>query len=361
MPEQGKKAMKKTLAIIMGVIFLFGAHCAHLRKKPSTGVEHQSATARFIGYKVTVRVKATPRQVEEYLLKPENLTAKAGIYELEMASKNQTMRMGEACHFKFKVAKMSFPCNFTLVYLKPGEELWFLGQADIGVMGLIRFHYKAMEGGTRIVVNYENEDPDTVVGGLAEAVNLPEAIVRLIEVEVAKGQEHFDPSVPVSELLKKGLRGEFYDAFFQSHQASVWLNAPPHKVQEYLYDPQSWVLLREKYEMFDFGPCFINGDPGPCPVRVKIRGMTFDFDSFPAPSKYGENLSAYWVNRMGIVRVNFTLKPEQGGTRFSFADMLELPSGITEEGGNLMMTIMQVPATVEKVLLGVKNEIEGTG
>jgi len=352
--------MKKFFLVPVILSLLFSYNCAHLRKKPQTGVEHQSATARFIGYKLTVRVKASPREIEQYLLNPENLECKAGTYALKMISRSQIEKLGDTARFKFEVAKLSLPFKFTFVYFKPGEEIWFLGQADIGVMGFFRFNYRPMEGGTRISLNYEMEDPNTFLGDLSEAINMPEAIVKLMEVEIAKGQEHFDPSLQADQLLKKGLRGEFYDTFFQTHQASIWINASPKRVQEYICNPQSRVTLWEKYG-FDFGPCFISGEPGPWPVKFKIMGIQYDYDSFPASYKYGEHVSAYWVNRMGIARLNMTFKPDQGGTRFSFADMIELPAGIAEGGGNLIMSIMQVPAALEKDLLGIKNEVEGTG
>jgi len=348
----------KLLAVIACVASCL--NCAHLKKKqaPQALVQHRSSTVRFIGYKLAVRTKASPQEVEEYLLNPANIEAKAGAYEFKMVSQNKLEKLGDDASFKFEVAGLSFPLKFTMVYRKPGEEIWWLGQADIGVMGFLRFKYKEMEGGTRLDLTYENEDPDTFVGGLTEAINLQEAIVRLLEVEIAKGQEYFDPSMKVEELLEKGLRGQFYDSFFQTYEASIRINASPKKVSEYLYDPQTRLILKEKYGL-DFGSCFFTGEPGPCPAKLKVMGLEYDFDCFPAAHNYGKNISAYWVSRLLIARVNMSIKPEKGGSRLTMAYEMELPSRISQEGGSLLMSVMAVPDYLEKDLIVIKNDLEG--
>ncbi len=333
--------------------------CAHLGKEEKPGlVQHESSSVRCLGYKMTVRAKTSPQEIEQYLLNPDNLSAKTGAYEFAKVSGGKMEKLGDTVKFKFEVAGLSFPLKFTLVNWIPGEEILYLGQADIGVMGFLRFKFKKMEDGTKVTLTYGQEDTKSFLGELSDVVNITEAMAKLFEVEVAQGQAYFDPSLKPEQLLEQGMRGEFYDSFFQYYKVSVWINASPKKVNSYILDPKTWEAWKEKFG-HDFGPCVGREYSGPCRARLKILGVDYEFNSFMLSFKNADHSISYWVSDQIIARSQLLMKPEQGGCRFTAIYTMELPPAISQEGGGLLVSMLQLPKYLEQLLIDIKNGSEG--
>lgn len=193
--------------------------------------------------------------------------------------------------------------------------------------------------------------------GLAEDA-LKEAIAGISEKIIARGQAHFDPLLSEEKLLQKGIRGEFFDSFFQGQTQSVWVRANPSKIADYLLNPETWENYQRKYGV-NFSSCMVSSKPGPCPMQFKLFGMDYDINAFPTSYQYAENSISYWVARQMIARFKILLKPERGGTRLTVNYIMELPPSLSSEGAALLLNIMQMPKLLERLLLNVKNDTEG--
>jgi len=356
----------KAAAIGFSVLFLaisVLAGCALLKKKETpSAVEKKSYTIRFMGYKTIVKVKAKPEEVEDYLFDPQIMKAKQGSYEIIPLTKDRLDQLGARGSYKIKLPGISVSSNGVLAYFKPGEEIWYLGQIEskqvgASAMGIIRFNLSQFGDETRLVERWEMETNE-LAGAIMEASNVREVGGKLFDQALARGQAHFDPSLTEQELLEKGNRGEFYDAFYQAHQLGVWINASPKKVAEYLKDPHHWQVKQDAEEM-DFGGCLAEGDPGPCKIRLKTSGIQKEPNLFTGVYNPGEYTSACWVSEAGLTRLELLIKPEGKGTRLTLIYMEEFPFLISPES-ELMTRMMQAPKALEQLLINFKNGMEGT-
>ena len=172
-------------------------------------------------------------------------------------------------------------------------------------------------------------------------------------------QAQFDPLVKPEDVLAKGNLGEFYNSFYQGEQLSVWINASPRKVQEYLNDPRTWQKWKDKYG-YDFGQCLAEAKPGVCKAKIRILGADTNIDSFAGRMKYGEYSTAYWVSKPMMSRVHVMLKPDQGGTEFEFQYMTQLPYVSSDQQADLMMSMLMLPKVLEEFMMDIKKDNEGT-
>ena len=58
-------------------------------------------------------------------------------------------------------------------------------------------------------------------------------------------------------------------------------------------------------------------------------------------------------------RVETTLKPESGGTQFIFQYMAEVPYVYSEQEGDLVLGMVQLPKILEEFMLDIKKDVEG--
>lgn len=345
-------------AVIIGLISGWG--CASLKKKQETSgqIQHQDRTLRFTGYKLAFKVKATPEEIGQYLQDFENLDVDAGLYKFRIYSKEKMGKLGDFAEGRVEIAGVFIPGKIYFVRHRPGAEDWFVFWGKYGGAGILRYTYKQVDGGTKVTVRYEVGELDSFMTRVAAGANLQGAISKIVEKAVARAQVHFDPSLKESELLEKGIRGEFFDSYYQGHEASVWIKAPPAKVEKYLRSPDTWEVFDQKYGI-DLGQCPSYTKPYPCPVRLKILGPDYDIDSILVSYKPTEEIVSYWVSSQLVSRMMITLKAEQEGTRLVFSYAMEMPTAMSQEGGLLLVNMARVPETMGKMLNDVKTYTEG--
>jgi len=352
--------MKRIIFLAMALIIILALGCAKQAKKEQKGlVEQQSVPIRFSGYKLAVKINASPEQVEQYLLDPKNFEIDAGRSRIKVISKNKIEKLGESAELRIEVLGAATPAKLFLVYREPKEAIYFILQTEKLGFSVWRFNLKAQGGGTRLTIKEETEDVGSMTE-LKESMKVRESLAKMVDAKIAKAELHFDPSLNFQELTGGGLRGELSESFYQGIDSSVWINAAPEKVGRYITDSKNWVGLKEKYGI-DFGACMLSGKPEPCLIHIKVAGREYEYNNFQTAYKAGEYSSSYMVSKQLISRVQFTLKPETNGTRMIFSTLMELPASMSQEGGKMAMDIMQIPKMAEDVLLEVKKGVEGLG
>jgi len=349
--------MKKLVVAGMVLALAAGAGCAWTGKKKEL-VRQKSSAVRFTGYKITVEVKAAPEQVQDYLMDFKNLDVDCGRYKFKIFSQNKMRELGDMVEGKVEIAGIPIPGRIILAYNNPGREMWFIFDGKYGGKGILRYNFEKIENGTKVLMKYEVGDLDYFLGMVSEASGLNNAIAKIVEKVIARGQAYFDPSLKPEELLEKGIRGEFYDTFYQAYHSSIWINAPRKKAAQYLAAPENWPAYNQKYN-FDLGQCMIAPSAKPCPVQLKLLGIDSEVNSFQSVYQFENEASAYWVSRQMISYVQILLKPERGGTKLAVNYLVEPPLATSAEGANLLINILKMPEYVKNILIDVKKSLEG--
>jgi hypothetical protein len=351
--------MKKLILSGLMILLVLSGGRAVLAKEPgpASAIEHKKTDVVFIGYKTTVKVNATPAEVEKYALDIQNLSIKTRGHTMAISSSRPMAKLGDRADFREVIYGMPYPGKFVLVYLKPGEEVWYLSLLGPDQISLLRLEARPIQGGTKVTIKYELQRSKTLKYQLTRVVDIQSVMAKLIDNEIVKLQSHFDPSVKPGELLGKDKLGEFYNAFYQGEQVSVKINAGKDKVAQYLTRPQTWQAWKNQYG-HDLGACMSDGKPGQCPVSVRIAGQDIKADSFAGEFKPGAYSAAYWVTKPVVAGIGAALKPVSGGTKLTVQYMIDAPYESATQQSDLMMTILQVPQVLEQFLLDIKKECE---
>ena len=187
--------MKKV--IIAGTIFflLSFLSCAKNLKEKRETIQHRSYTTRFIGYKTTVEVKASPEQLEQYLMNPKNIILSTDKVQTEVLSENKFEKLGDTSDYQIELLGIAIQLKSVLVYYQPGQALWYLSQGKGIKRGLtfLRLQMEPAEKITRVTLYYhlDEEVASFVLKGLIDIINLPETMAEAAEIEVAQMQVHF--------------------------------------------------------------------------------------------------------------------------------------------------------------------------
>jgi hypothetical protein len=179
------------------------------------------------------------------------------------------------------------------------------------------------------------------------------------DLQGANMQAHFDPSVNPRQLLEQGSRGETYDRFFQGSQSSVWIAAPPDRVQEYLGGKEFAGLERKDH--FDFNRCFLSAESKPSAMEMEVLGISHQIDLLPGLRLAEEGYySCYLIPRDNgfISRTTMIISPESGGTRLTLSYNTEAPDMSAPEAFQMQLLVAEIPETLEQLLVSIKAGAE---
>jgi len=347
-------------ALLFGMLFsltcLIG--CANLKKQDQNQpITHKPADVGFMCYKTTIKVKATPDQVEQYILFPKNVTMRSPLHSFIISSDRKLEHPGEMVEFEEIILGVPEGGRFILAYYDPGKEVWYLSDLNEGGISLMRIEYQRIGDSTRVTIKYELERERSAATFLDDLINVQGMMAKLIDQEIVSIQKHFDPEVNSEEILAKGRIGEFYEAFYQGQELSVQVNRPLGKTISYLTDPRTWQTWKENFG-YDFAQCLAKPESGRCEVHLKMFGGEKTIDSFAGRSKPGEYATAFWVDYPIFARVKVILKPCSAGTRITVQYMVEVPFIMSEVGPDLIANILSLPQILDQFLLSIKNDIE---
>lgn len=342
-------------AIIAGtILFLLGfAGCMkRVKEFPKGTVQIEPYTTQVKGYRTTVKVKTDAQTLDQYLRNPEILEMTAGLTKIEKVSGEKFQDLGDTAQYEIKVLRFSFRVKAILIYHKPGQEIWYASQGGKAIT-IFRFKMKEESEGTRLTMSCESlEEGDTSFKELAKLIDFFDLISKGFETALAEIQAHFDPSLNASELLAKGIRGEFYEAIFTGHRAQIFINAAPDQALESLKRPEFWEFFEEKTEI-RISPCFYQLQPGPCPVQVGA----LRYDLIQGPHYQGKMIFNYYYS--GDSRFQASLRPEGEGTALTFFYLSPPPDYTSSDILSLALNYKKNQELVEKMLVLVKDWVEG--
>jgi len=356
---------RNKLVMILLAPLVFAAGCAHLPKKESAGIERQSYTIRFTGYETTVEIKGTPEAVGKYLLQPKNfLNYKTNRIKFELSSPKMLEQEGDTVGYAITFAGVKMPMLAILVNHKPGREIWYFFTGENGVLADLKLYLEPFQGGTKVHLKYENEDLSPGLQEIQETLNMKEMMATAMEWAIAKGQQNFDPALKPEELLKEGIRGEFVDPIYDAYKASIWINAPPKKVYEYINGPGV-----KKYDAEYgswMGKLFFRDDKGPFPAKINTDDIDLDLIGFPALSTYGRGKRGYHstgylmpASHSFITKNQITVKGSGGGTELSINYLISSSRVVSTELYDLAIMETKLPEPVDRFLQNIKQDMEG--
>jgi hypothetical protein len=362
--------ISKYFKIILPTLLIMAADCAHLPQKPSasTGVVKTASTIRFTGYTTTVEIKGSPEEVGKYLLDPGNLFVSGFKYnklKYEIPSPKILEREGDTFYYYLSFAGLRTHMMGILTTYKPGEEVAiFFTDPERGVLADLHLYLEPFQGGTKVRLTYENEDVSPGLQEIQETLNVHELLAQFLEWAIAEGQHHFNPSLKPEDLLKKGIRGEFYDPIYDAYKETIWIQAPPKKVYEYLSDP---ALKKYDAEYGSWmGKLFFNDGKGPVPAKINTEGINLDLIGYPGQSvrggNYGYHSTCFLISRSGVIaKPQVTVKAKNGGTELTINYLISSSKVDPSDLYGLAMLETQLPSPIEKFLVAVKRDMEGGG
>lgn len=353
--------MKRAIFVLAVSLVVLTSGCQKKAGVKDQGlVSQESYTVPFTGYKVTVKVKATPAEVEKYLLDIKNLELSTKTYSMKVTGNSVLSKEGDIVEAKTEFMGIPISGKVLLVHYKPGAELWMVMGGKYGGTGILRYNLKEVSDGTRVNMRFEYGELENLLSAIPMEDQIMKSLSEVVENTVANLQVRFDPSLNKSELMEQGLRGDNSENFYNGQRASIWINASPAAVDKALKKPALWDELNKK-GIVDMGYCVITTKSEPCPIRLKILGLDYVINSFLVSYKPGEHYISYWVTDELIGHIQLLLKPERGGTRLTYIYVVEVPSAMTAQGTDFLMNASNYPKYIERVLTEIKNSVEGIG
>lgn len=149
--------MKKLLVLAFALSLVLAAGCKNIKPKPSNvNSEIKQYDVRYWGYKRAVKIKATPEQVDDYLMDPGHLVLASKSFKLKMASTGKLSKRGD--RVEYKAQTLGVPVTLT-IYLwdhDPGKEAMLICLLNDSTMGFISYHLRKLEDGTRFSFEFSN-------------------------------------------------------------------------------------------------------------------------------------------------------------------------------------------------------------
>lgn len=351
-------------AAIVGLLTL-GLGCA---KKMTTGessiIGAESLTKRFRGYRTAVEIKAPVAELEKLLLDPRILQMNMSLMRMEFLSGDNFSRLGDRAEYNISSLGLNFRVRAILVHYEPQKEIWYTGQGGTAIM-LFRFGMEELGEGTRLNLSCEIlEEGGPDFQQLAQLIDIYKLIAQGFEGAAANLQVRFDPSLSKDALLARGLRGEFFEAFYVGHKLEMQIEAAPERVFQVFTTPAFWRGFEEETGSL-VSPCFYELRPGSntgvCPVEIELFGDHFTLDTILSAHSFEKRYFNYFF--WGDSRFQFAMNPtDQGGTRLSVFYLMP-SSKLTDPAlFNLAVNFGRIPEQIKKkVLPAIKSRAEQKG
>ncbi len=363
--------MKKVIGIglLLALIAVIGGCGRTIRKEElAAGTKgekretSQFVPVRFQASRISVKVNADPKQVEQYLMDTRYLALWSVLENPKVVGKERFERTGDSVWIKGNMLGVPIKFKMTLVHYQPEQELYYFYYLGKTKMGTMRLNLQAMQDGTKIVKKAENEVASPSWGEIMDLVKYNQRVVKSSERGLAELQVRFDPGLSVQGLLSQGIRAEFNDAFYQRYSFQVWIKAAPEKVMADLTDLNNW-QKREEKDHWNLGACLAGKESGPYPVRIRLGDQSYQADCFRMNDQSAQFISTYWVFQTTdqFARLQIQLKPIRSGTQLQLDYLQEVPKLISPETISLIQNLELIPRNLEKILNDVKNELEDAG
>lgn len=344
--------------------FLLGAKDCRREKKPAAvdyEVTQKALTSVFSGYEQTVTVKASPEQVKDYFANQGNLAVKGvEIKPPKQASSATEIALG--FNFPLNVSRQGIKIAGRMITVKSDENnLWLVWDND-QMLQIQRWTFEKVREGTRVTCKVENETPKMAVGPLKELFDaMAPQIQKEIDLMLANLQAKYDPTVDPKKLVAVGLRGESYEKIFQVNEASIWIDATPQQVNDYLNDPKNYSGVMQEVEVGEE----VSGQYAKAPIGSVLYSpaiyhagpIKVNADIFAVKRADGSR-RIYAVIFNTIWQIDTQVKPENKGTRFGGRLLYEIPDYLALGNSDFAIQVMGMSKAYRERMIAVKRAVE---
>jgi hypothetical protein len=346
-------------------------------KAPSGEAVHSSYPIKVFVYETSLVIRETP---ENFLASVVNdvswLQRVSGpgsfrLFELsDLPPEIDMTDVGQSLPVNIKVLGITFSCRLITMNYKSDNEVWFMLVVGDGWM-LLRFKIEPIEEGGMLSLNALGYPP-RFLDAFFGIDQLVEASAGLMDLMLANLQSEFDPEFDVRKATEKGLRGQMYDAFLQGHETSVWVEASPLRVKEWIFGKPDNLNnlvpnLSFEEEYFD-GPEAMTAHPENLlysPAIYRIRGMETEATALSKGEWEGDfDIYVYsvWIIVLDtLIKEQLTIEEQGSGSRVKIISAFELPGPSNPEATDMIITISGIPERAEDILLNIKAGVEGDG
>ncbi len=369
--------MKKIIILLLatGAVFFSGCHAVRdlFVRKPFEEVVQNSYPIQVNLYEVSVLIKATPGELDEYISDISGIqkaSSKLGVANLEiedLGMKGPVLQLGQSMAVTVKILGLSLRSRAVVFKYKPEQELWLMVMTeDYWSWLLARIKIEPVKEGSIVSVSSIGR-PTEQIGDIIDTFKLVEAVAGQIDLWLAYIQSEFDPEVNVKDLTGRGLRGELYHEFIQAYEASIWINSSPEKVAQWLikesetYMPE--IRIKGDCNSFNAFNQISAHEVKYCPASYEFGILEGDLETFLIwMEKNNKRIYRIYLQGMGqFGLIRFITAPEAGGCRLSCFVAVEIPGSAAPRVMELMVAIADIPQRLNTLISAIKHGVEGTG
>jgi uncharacterized protein YndB with AHSA1/START domain len=143
-------------------------------------------------------------------------------------------------------------------------------------------------------------------------------------------------------------------------ERSVEIAAPPHKIWPFFVEPERVLQWYSTFRKFEYSGGWHRGVGTRLYIEEQAMGPLMKMHFEATEWKENEKLALRMVSGTGVksYEQQWSLEPTAGGSRFTFAEQVELPYGVLGKLLGLAGQRMSA-ATVDRMLAKLKALVEG--
>jgi ribosome-associated toxin RatA of RatAB toxin-antitoxin module len=370
-------AMKKIIILFFALLIMASlAGCQKIKsifiKPPPEGLTERSYTIRLMGYEQSVFVKAPPEDIFRFISNPEKLglsMLQIGKIEGKKPEDIQPPEPGDCIPVNIRMFGINIKSRMISVK-SSDEKQWMLVENPFAFI-IQRWQFEPVKEGTRVNLRMDYEIPaEGAVAQLGRMVDLAEMTkigLREVDLALARIQEYFDPALDAEELVKKGLRGEPYEAVLQAHEVKTWVNASPEMVEAWIINAENAAIYLKELKMeqdiirqFKEAP---SGGVVHSRATLNLGAIRMKTDVVGIKYKKAKHLDMClyltFLGNIGLLEME--AKPEAGGSLLNSRMVFEIPSSGSAEGMEMLLFVTGIPRLLQERVLMIKRGVEGIG
>lgn len=362
------------LACVLILFVIFGASgCYPKKKKPSEsttpeGIAQESKPVTVYGYQTSAVVKAKPDEMVKHILKDfswlktASKTIKFKIVDLRPDT--DMTQLGQSLGLNIRVLGINFPCQFVTLRYKPEKEFWCIILTG-GSWILVRAKVSAIPEGSMLEWNLIGM-PSKSMGSVADTLQLSKTLPGVIDQFIASIQSEFDPKINIQEVTEKGLRGEPFEKFLQSHEARVRVNAPPEKVEAWVTDPKYIPIYLKEINVEESSLVQFQQAPkdaivyAPAVLDIGFLRPKADVFNIKKEREGGKGfITRMYLTIYNMISVSeLEIQPDAGGSLLRMKMIFEIPTNISSDMMEVMLFSTGIPKLLQEKVMIIKEGVE---
>jgi len=362
------------LLVLFLELTLCTSGCQKIKKifiKPlPEGVTEKSYPVKAYAYQLSLVFHTRPQELMDYFGKDLSWLKKgAGALQVDttkLRPYTDMTEVGQSVDFNFRMLGINFPCRMISLKYKPDREMWWMMALPSDSWILLRFEIKPIPEGCALSLDVLGQPPK-YLEAVMDAFKLVEAAALRADLVLTLIQAEFDPELDVEKVTAKGVRGELYETFLQGYETSVWVDAEPDEVAQWIIanldscNPE--IKIKGDCGSYSVFAQLSEEEVRHCPAALEFGNIELDTNTFLIWRTEGKE-RIYRVYLQGLDRIAFfqyEVSPEGGASRVGCMVVTEIPGATSLRIMDIMMALTSIPKRMREALVNIKQGVEGVG